>query len=59
VQLSVATRERPLSFHVLHKKCLTRPRQVWFCEKDEVYFGNEDTVRGYEYARGKYITWMR
>ena len=56
VQLSVATRERPLSFRILHKKCLTRPKQVWFCEKDEEYFGNDETVRGYEYAKDKYVT---
>lgn len=56
VGLVVATRERPLNFNILHKKCLTRPRQVWWCEKDEEYFGNEDTVRGYEYAKGHYIT---
>jgi DNA end-binding protein Ku len=55
VSLSVATRERPISFRVLHKKCLTRPRQVWFCEKDEVYFDNDDTVRGYEYAKDKFV----
>jgi DNA end-binding protein Ku len=56
VGLVVATRERPLNFNILHKKCLTRPRQVWWCEKDEEYFDNEDTVRGYEYAKGRYIT---
>jgi DNA end-binding protein Ku len=55
VQLKVAVHQHPLAFRVLHKKCLTRPKQVWFCEKDEVYFENDDTVRGYEYAKGKYL----
>ena len=55
IRLAVATRERPLSFRILHKKCLTRPRQVWFCEKDEVYFDNDETVRGYEYARDQFV----
>jgi DNA end-binding protein Ku len=55
VQLKVAVHPHPLAFRVLHKKCLTRPKQVWFCERDEVYFDNLDTVRGYEYAKGKYV----
>jgi DNA end-binding protein Ku len=55
VQLKVAVHTHPLAFRVLHKKCLTRPKQVWFCERDEVYFDNEDTVRGYEYVKGKYL----
>ena len=55
VRLAVATRERPLSFRILHKKCLTRPKQVWFCEKDEQYFDNDETVRGYEYARDQFV----
>ena len=55
VMMAVATRPRHVSFHLLHEKCLTRPRQVLHCEKDNEYFGIQDTVRGYEYAKGKYI----
>ncbi len=55
IRLAVATHERPLSFRILHKKCLTRPRQVWFCEKDEQYFDNDETVRGYEYAKDQFV----
>lgn len=55
VRLAVATSERPLSFRILHKKCLTRPKQVWFCEKDEIYFDNDQTLRGYEYAKDQFV----
>jgi DNA end-binding protein Ku len=41
-------------FHYLHKKCLTRPKQVLYCEKDKEYITIEDTVLGYEYAKGQF-----
>jgi DNA end-binding protein Ku len=55
VRMYVATSPRGLSFHVLHKKCFTRPKQVWRCEKDEEYFTAADTVRGYEFTKGNYV----
>jgi DNA end-binding protein Ku len=51
----VATHYKPVSFRVLHKKCLTRPHEEWYCEKDDEYFTSEDAVKGYEYAKGQYI----
>jgi DNA end-binding protein Ku len=55
VKIYVATETKSISFHVLHKKCLTRPKQIWHCEKDNEYFPSKDTVRGYEYAKEQYI----
>jgi DNA end-binding protein Ku len=55
VKMYVATTSRTPSFHLLHKKCLTRPRQVLYCQEDNEYFGAKETVRGYEYARGQYV----
>ena len=55
VKMYVATEPRALSFHLLHKKCLTRPKQVLHCEHDEEYFASNETVRGYEYAKDQYI----
>ena len=54
VRMYIATVNKTPSFHLLHKKCLTRPKQVLYCEKDEEYFKKEDTVRGYEYAKGQF-----
>lgn len=55
VKMFVAVEPRSLNFHLLHKKCLTRPKQVLHCEKDEEYFSSKDTVRGFEYARDQFI----
>jgi DNA end-binding protein Ku len=55
VKMYVAAQTRPLSFHLLHKKCLTRPRQVLHCDIDNEYFSINDTVRGYEIAKDQYV----
>jgi DNA end-binding protein Ku len=55
VKMYVATETKSISFHVLHKKCLTRPKQIWHCEKDNEYFSSKDTIRGYEYTKDQYI----
>src|SRR4030043_808723 len=55
VEMCVATETRPVSFHLLHKKCLTRPKQVLHCDIDSEYFGLKDTVRGYEVSKDQYV----
>jgi DNA end-binding protein Ku len=55
VKMYVGTESQALSFHLLHKKCLTRPKQVLHCETDNEYFGIKDTVRGYEVAKDQYV----
>lgn len=55
VKMYVGTESKPLSFHLLHKKCLTRPKQVLHCETDDEYFSAKETVRGYEVAKEQYI----
>lgn len=55
VKMQVAIESKVLSFHLLHKKCLTRPKQVLYCEKDDEYFNIKETVRGYEFTRDKYV----
>ncbi len=55
VKMYVGTESKTLSFHLLHKKCLTRPKQVLHCETDDEYFGMKDTVRGYEVAKNQYV----
>ncbi len=55
VRMSVGTESKTLSFHLLHKKCLTRPKQVLHCETDDEYFSIKDTVRGYEVAKEQYV----
>ena len=55
VKMYVGAESKTLSFHLLHKKCLTRPKQVLHCETDNEYFGIKDTVRGYEVTKDQYV----
>jgi DNA end-binding protein Ku len=55
VRLFVGVATRPVELHLLHKKCLTRPKQVLRCEKDNEDISLKDTVRGYEYAKDQFI----
>jgi len=55
VRMYVATETKPLGFHLLHKKCLTRPKQVLHCDIDNEYFSLKDTVRGYEVSKDRYV----
>ncbi len=55
VRMYVATETKPLSFHLLHGKCLTRPKQVLYCATDNEYFNQKETVRGFEYAKDRYV----
>ena len=55
VKMYVGTESKTLNFHLLHKKCLTRPRQVLYCETDNEHFSIKETVRGYEVAKDKYV----
>lgn len=54
VKMYVATVSKTPSFHLLHNKCLTRPKQVLYCQEDDEYFSLKETVRGYEYTKGQY-----
>lgn len=56
VKLFTSASSDQLRFNMLHKKCGGRLRQQMFCPTDEVVVNREDTVRGYEYARGQYVT---
>jgi DNA end-binding protein Ku len=55
VKMSLATESRTPSFHYLHKKCMTRPKQMLYCAEDDEYFSSKETVRGYEYSKDQYV----
>ncbi len=44
-----------IHFHWLHEKCGTRVKQQYWCPKDEEVVPRKDLVRGYEFAKGKYV----
>lgn len=55
VRVSVATEHKAPGFHYLHKKCLTRPKQVWYCPTDDEYIRLQDMDKGFEYSKGQYV----
>jgi DNA end-binding protein Ku len=55
VRMSIGTEAHPIAFHLLHKKCLTRPHQVLRCDKDNEDITIRDTVKGFEYAKDQYV----
>ncbi len=55
VRMSLATERKTASFHLLHKKCLNRAKQVLYCPQEKEYFTIKDTVRGFEYTKDQYV----
>jgi DNA end-binding protein Ku len=55
VKMYRATETKEISFHMLHKKCMTRTNQVLFCPTDNEYIDRKETVRGYEFTKGRYV----
>lgn len=53
---SSAESEGNISFNLLHKKCGTRLKQQYLCPTDEEIVPREDMVKGYEFAKGQYVT---
>ena len=51
-----AASSEQVSFNMLHKKCSTRVKQQLICPTDSEIVERTDTLKGYEYARGQYVT---
>ena len=45
-----------ISFNLLHAKDGSRLRQQYICIKEEVVVPREEMVKGYEFAKGEYVT---
>jgi DNA end-binding protein Ku len=45
-----------LSFNMLHAKCGSRLRQQYVCPNDEEVVERDGVARGYEFAKGQYVT---
>ncbi len=56
VKLYGATESKDISFNLLHATCGTRLKQTRWCPTDEVEVPWSETVRGYEFAKGEYVT---
>src|SRR5215467_1651898 len=44
-----------VSFNMLHKKCGSRLKQQYICQKDNEIVTRDDTVKGYEFAKDQYV----
>jgi len=45
-----------VSFNWLHKKCGSRLKMQYFCPQDNEIVPREDMVKGYEFAKDRYVT---
>jgi DNA end-binding protein Ku len=45
-----------IRFNTLHIGCGTRVKQQFYCPKDEQVVSRGDTVKGYEFAKGQFVT---
>lgn len=55
IRLQVAAREKSIRFHLLHKKDLSRVKEVYFCQAEDKPLKREDLVKGYEVSKGEYV----
>ncbi|HXV85672.1 MAG TPA: Ku protein [Gemmatimonadales bacterium] len=57
VQLySAAESAASISFNWLHKKCGSRLKQQYVCEKDGEKVERDDMIKGYQFSKGQYVT---
>jgi DNA end-binding protein Ku len=55
VRLFSAARAEAVHFHMLHKKDLSRVKEVWYCAKENKPIERSDIVKGYETSKDKYV----
>jgi DNA end-binding protein Ku len=57
VNLYAATEPRAeICFHWLHKDCGTRVKQQYYCPKHDEVVSRKDLVKGYQFAKNRYVT---
>jgi DNA end-binding protein Ku len=56
VKLYTATSSTGVSFNMLHKECGTRVKQQLVCPTHDAVVERDDTVKGYEFSKGQYVT---
>jgi DNA end-binding protein Ku len=53
---SASESQASVSFNWLHKKCGSRLKQQYVCPKDNEKVEKDDMIKGYEFAKGQYVT---
>ncbi len=55
IRLFAAARSETVHFHMLHKKDLSRVREVLYCAAEDKPIERSEVVKGYEYAKDQYV----
>ncbi len=55
VKLSLATESSSIGFNLLHASCLNRIQMKVYCPYHDEVIPRSETVRGYEWSKGKYV----
>jgi DNA end-binding protein Ku len=55
VKLYLATEQGGIGFNLLHASCLNRIQMKIYCPYHDEVVPRSETVRGYEYTKGKYV----
>jgi DNA end-binding protein Ku len=55
VRLFSAARAKTVHFHMLHKKDLSRVKEVWYCAEEDKPIGRSEIVKGYEAGKDEYV----
>ena len=55
VRLFAAARPEPVHFHLLHKKDLSRVKEVMYCAAEDKPLDRSEIVKGYEYQKNRYV----
>src|SRR5580692_8095411 len=55
VRLFSAARPKAVHFHMLHKKDLSRVKEVWYCVEENKPIDRSEIVKGYESSQDEYV----
>jgi DNA end-binding protein Ku len=55
VRLMAAARNKPVRFHLLHKKDSSRIKEVFYCREEDKPVQREDLVKGFEVSKDEYV----
>ena len=55
VRLHAAARNKTTPFHMLHKKDLSRVKEVFYCRAEDKPLERKDMVKGYEVSKDEYV----
>src|SRR5450631_3701354 len=55
VRLFAAARAEHVQFHMLHRKDLSRVKEVWYCAEENKPIERSEIVKGYEASKNEYV----